>query len=237
MVPDRTRRSVERGGTWLLLVALGLGLLGKLMYFPIWTADRGLSMRILLSYVTVEPVWFILERLLPGAGIIGLAAIALIEAGHGRSRDVLGSRWNRERVAILSGIAAGAALIASVPIAGSYTGSGSDPWTLVRAALGLGLLASLGLYLVWTAERLNGTMARWLGTVALAFAIVSGVLQLLAYGDLSRAIGFGPYISPTLSVAAALTDASSMALWIGIYVGVLLRAPLLPAPTSVAIEG
>ena len=82
MVPDRTRRSVERGGTWLLLVALGLGLLGKLMYFPIWTADRGLSMRILLSYVTVEPVSFILERLLPGAGIIGLAAIALIEAGH-----------------------------------------------------------------------------------------------------------------------------------------------------------
>src|SRR5437867_7465060 len=172
MVPDRTRRSVERGGTWLLLVALGLGLLGKLMYFPIWTADRGLSMRILLSYVTVEPVSFILERLLPGAGILGLAAIALIEAGHGRSRDVLGSWWNRERVAILSGIAAGAALIASVPIAGSYTGSGSDPWALVRAALGLGLLASLGVYLVWTAVRLNGTMARWLRSVYIAFAVV-----------------------------------------------------------------
>src|SRR2546428_10668348 len=128
MVPDRTRRSVERGGTWLLLAALGLGLFGKLMYSPIWPADRGLSMRILLSYVTVEPVWFILERLLPGAGIIGLAAIALIEAGHGRSRDVLGSRWDRERVAILSGIAAGAALSAFGAVSGSFTGSRAGPW-------------------------------------------------------------------------------------------------------------
>jgi hypothetical protein len=220
------RKPLELHGLRLVLVALVLGLVASVMYFPIWTFDRGLTMRILLAYITVEPLQFLLARVLPGAGILGVLAILLLEAGRRPSGTRVGSRWNRERVAILFAVYAEALFLAFLSTSGSYSwsGSGLDPWTLFRIVSGFVVLTGLSLYLYWTAERFDGTVTRWLGRSALALAYVSATLNTLAY-DLLRSPSYidQRMAVPTLSVAAALIETGSLGLWIGVYGRIIFR--------------
>jgi hypothetical protein len=220
------RKRLELHGLRLVLVALVLGLVASVMYFPIWTFDRGLSMRILLAYINVEPLQFLLAPTLPGAGIFGLLAILALETGRRASRTRVGSWWNRERVAILFAVCAQAVYLAFLSIPGSYSwsGSGLDPLTLFRIVSRFVVLTGLGLYLYWTAERFDGIATRWLGPSALALAYVSATLNTLAY-DVLRFPNVIDQMAtePTLSVAAALVGMGSLGIWIGVYGRIIFR--------------
>jgi len=236
---DRLRlRFLERCGIGLLFVSLVLGLIGNLVYFPIWTIDRGLSMRALLAYVTVPPLQYILERVLPGAGVVGFLAIVLIEAGRERSQRSFGSWWNRERLALASVVGAGAVDLSSIPISGTYFVTGLDPWMLLRSLLSIVVVTGTSLYLFWTAERFGRTFTRALGSVALSLAVASAGLNPFWYPGrwILDALVDVRALSISLSVAGATLAVLSLVLWIVAYAGVLPWSPVARPPASVASE-
>src|SRR5437773_7005423 len=97
---DREPRAPEIWGIWLILVALVLGLVWRLMYFPIWTTEHeyGLSMRILLTFIEVRPLQYVLERLGPAGWIIGGLGAYLVERARVGLTHIPGAKWNRERI-------------------------------------------------------------------------------------------------------------------------------------------
>lgn len=211
------------GRTWngirLLIVALVLSLVWKILYFPVWSIERGLSMHTLLSFVTVPSLSFVLGRLGPAAVIIGVLGVYLIERGRRGPTHGLVSWWDRERVAIASG---GGAM--SLGILVSIVGVDIGVWFLGTMGSGIAVLAAVGLYLFWTAERIAGTSVRELGFAAFIFAGASAALGLLTVRLLFPPISPRLVLDPFLTQAGAVLGAASLALWIVIYSRMLLGA-------------
>lgn len=212
---DRQRGLFGRWGTWLVLVALVLGLVWRLTYFPIWSAD-GSSMIILLAFIPVPPLAFVLERVGPVGAIVWVVGACLIERGRVDPTRV-GGRWNREWLAIGFAIGAVAVFLGSF---GSFAGMA---WDLVRTAMGITVLIAAGLYLLWTAERALGAFARRLGFIALSLALVAAALEFVAFGLHSGLVGLSWTVAPAASITSALLASVSLAIWILTYALVLSR--------------
>ena len=233
LVGDRGQGVLEWSGIWLVLVALVLGLVWKLMYFPVWTVEHGLSMQILLSYITVQPLQFVLERFGPAAGIIGIVGAYLIERGRHDTTHGLDRWWNRERLAIASAAVAEALLLGVIVSIGMIN---IALRFLLGAVAGIVVLIGLGLYLLWTAERVAGVSMTGLGSVAFAFASVGAMLDLLTLTYFFAPMERFPDVAPSLTAAAVLLGAASLAIWIVMYMGLLRGARAVSSPISVARE-
>jgi hypothetical protein len=230
-VDDRQRQLRELWGIRLVLVALVLGLVWSLMYFPIWSND-GSSMLILLGYVTVQPVQFVLERVGPGGAIVWLVGACLIESRRVDLTSLDGGRWNRERLAILFAVGAEAIFLGSFGSLGILW----TAWYLVRVATGITVLIAISLYLLWTAERLAGIPMGRLGAVAFAVALVAGTLDLLSLGVLFRVTGPPSGLGPPASVAGALLRTASLAIWILIF-SLIVRRGRIDTPEGALMSG
>src|SRR5256886_11867479 len=166
---DYGRGLIEFWGIRLVLVALILGLVWKFLYFPVWSAT-GSDMRILLAFIAVEPLEFVAARVGPAAWIIGAVGEYLIESTRAKLTDAPSRSWNRERIAIGFAVGAGATFLAGP---GAIVDLPVTLWFLVHAVAGITVLIALGLYLLWTAERVAGVSLRQLGSVAFVFALVA----------------------------------------------------------------
>ncbi len=227
------RAGREAYGIWILFVALVLGLTNGVVWFPVWSSGpEGTGMRILLGFVTIQPLAFILERLLPGAAIVGILGAYLIESGRHEAPGGRGGRWDRARFAFVSAIVAGVALLGSIVF---LAGSGFNLMPFYPVA-GVAITLACGLYLLWTAERMAGASARGLEAAALAIACVSAALRFIT--DAPRGI------SPIdlwngirwIDITRWLLGEISLGLWIVVYAGLLLQRRVVRASFSVAGE-
>src|SRR5438876_9434033 len=110
-------------------------------------------MRILLAFIVVEPLEFVVARVGPAAWIIGGVGAYLIESARAKLTDIPSRSWNRERIAIGFAVGAGATFLAGP---GVIVDLPFTLWFLVHAATGITVMIALGLYLLWTAERVAG---------------------------------------------------------------------------------
>ena len=228
VVDGRWEARREPLGIWLVLLALVLGLIWRLMYFPLWTVEQGLSMRILLSLITAQPLQFVLERTGPAGAIIGALGAILLES---RSHDPAhgpGGLWTRERLAIVSAVLAAALFLASLT---AIEGAGVAEGFRIGSLTGV-IVISLGLYLFWTAERVIGTSMSRLGLVALMLAVLAAGLNFL-----SSILLFGPGDQfsgalPLLTSADAILGSVSLGIWIVIYSVIVRRNRLVPSAST-----
>ena len=219
-------------GIWLVLVALVLGLIWRLMYFPLWTVEQGLGMRILLSLITAQPLQFVLERTGPAGAIIGALGAILLESKRHDLAHGPGVLWTRERLAIVSAVLAAALFLASLTAIG---GAGVAEGFRIGSVTGV-IVISLGLYLFWTAERVIGTSMRRLGLVALVLAVLAAGLNFLSSILLFGPGDHFPSALPLLTSADALLGSVSLGFWIMIYSVIVRRNRLLPSATPIAGE-
>ena len=230
---DHGRGLLEFWGIRLVLVALVLGLVWKFLYFPVWSAS-GSDMRILLAFITVEPLEFVLARVGPAAWIIGGVGAYLIESARAKLTDAPSRSWNRERIAIGFAVGAGATFLTGP---GVIIGLPFTLWFLVHAATGITVLIALGLYLLWTAERVAGVSLRKLGSVAFVFALAAATLDLLSLGALFGTIDLAWSYQPRLTIADFFLGAGSLTVWILIYTLTIRRyqiaAPAVPSGAGV----
>src|SRR6266581_7314938 len=102
---DPMRAGREEYGIRILFVALVLALVNGIVWFPVWSSGpEGTGMRILLGFVTIQPLAFILERLLPSVAIVGVLGAYLVEIGRHETRGGRGGWWDRARFAFVSAI-------------------------------------------------------------------------------------------------------------------------------------
>ena len=99
---------------------------------------------------------------------------------------------------------------------------------------GVAITLASGLYLLWTAERMAGASARGLDVAALAIACVSAALRFttdaplgVAPMDLWNGIRW-------MDITRWLLGEISVALWIVVYSGIVLRGQVVRASVSVA---
>src|SRR5207244_10643278 len=160
IMDDHGRGLLEFWGIRLVLVALVLGLVWKFLYFPVWSAS-GSDMRILLAFIAVEPLEFVLARVGPAAWIIGGVGAYLIESARAKLTNAPNRSSNRERIAIRFAAGARATFLAGP---GVIMDLPFTLWFLIHAATGITVLIALGLYLLWTAERVARVSLRKLGS-------------------------------------------------------------------------
>ena len=226
---DGGRGLLEFWGIRLVLAALVLGLVWKFLYFPVWSAS-GADMRILLAFIVVEPLEFVVARVGPAAWIIGGVGAYLIESARAKLTDIPSRSWNRERIAIGFAVGAGATFLAGP---GVIVDLPFTLWFLIHAATGIIVLIALGLYLLWTAERVARVSLRKLGSVAFAFALVAATLDLLSLGALFGAFAVSWSDQPPLTIADSLLGAGSLTIWILIYTLTIRRSRIaIPAVPS-----
>ncbi|TLZ74585.1 MAG: hypothetical protein E6K14_03170 [Methanobacteriota archaeon] len=225
------RAGREEYGIRTLFVALVLALANGIVWFPVWSSGpEGTGMRILLGFVTIQPLAFILERLLPSVAIVGVLGAYLVESGRHETRGGRGGWLDRARFAFASAIVAGVALLASIVF---LAGSGFSLMPFYPVA-GVAITLASGLYLLWTAERMAGASARGLDVAALAIACVSAALRFttdaplgVAPVDLWNGIRW-------MDITRWLLGEISVALWIVVYSGIVLRGQVVRASVSVA---
>ncbi len=225
------RAGREEYGIRILFVALVLALANGIVWFPVWSSGpEGTGMRILLGFVTIQPLAFILERLLPSVAIVGVLGAYLVEIGRHETRGGRGGWWDRARFAFVSAIVAGVALLGSIVF---LAGSGFSLMPFYPVA-GVAITLASGLYLLWTAERMAGASARGLDVAALAIACVSAALRFttdaplgVAPMDLWNGIRW-------MDITRWLLGEISVALWIVVYSGIVLRGQVVRASVSVA---
>jgi hypothetical protein len=225
---DLQRELRERWGLWLVLVALVLGLVSSLTYFPVWSAD-GSSMLALIGFIPNSPLLFVLERVGPVGAIVWVVGAALIESGR-LDPTSLNGRWNRERLAIVSALGAVAVFL------GTF-GSFAYPWTaldLVRAVMGIVVSVAVGLYLLWTGERALGVFAKRLGLIALSLGLVAAALSFVSFGPLYGTLELSLRFSRPASITGAVLGAGSLTIWILTFSLVLRRVKnvILAVPPS-----
>jgi hypothetical protein len=223
----------EIWGIRLVFVALVMGLVWELLFFPVWSFDQGLNMRILLAFITVQPLQFILERVGPVGAIIVVVGAYLIERARPDPMPLAGRVWNRERLAIAFAVGGAAVFLwilgtlSTMPVAMSF---------LIREGTSLTVLIGLGLYLLWTAERLDGVFPKRLGPVAIAVALLAGALNFVTFARLFGLMEPSWSDYPTLTVATNLLAAGSLSIWIVIYGRILRRPRIAPPPIAPAAE-
>src|SRR5712691_12528988 len=107
------------------------------------------------------------------AALIGFAGIVFIERAKGRVRD---SSRTRARAALFTAISAAAFLFASGLLLGVIYVPAADVWNALRIAARFIAVLTVGLYLLWTAERIDPAFSRPLAEIALGFGVISAAL-------------------------------------------------------------
>lgn len=215
-------------GVRVLFAALVLGLANGIAWFPVWSAS-GDHMLVLLAFVTVQPLAFILERLLPTLAIIGVLGAYLIESGRQDAARGRRQWWDGERVAIIIAALAAAALLESIvfPISPSLN------LLPAYAAANTALAVAVSLYLFWTANRMTGSPTKAVRMVAVGLACASAALGFSLTSSLGMLPLGGQNVIPWMDIARWLLGEASLALWVAVYAGILLRGRTSPTPISV----
>ena len=164
-------------------------------------------------------------------GLSGVAGITSLESN--RSRPSTRWRgWDRARLAAVLASLAAAFLLASGIILGMvYI---PDHWILTasRIAAVVAVASGIGLYLLWTAERMHGSRA--LSRVALVLGIVSAGLAASTLGAVLLGASFAdPVAGILLALSVSATGILSLVAWIVVYAGILGRFRSIAGPSPV----
>ena len=156
-------------------------------------------------------------------GISGVAGLLIVETNrreiHGRH---LG-RWDAPRVAGLIAILTGGFLFASGTVMAFFYITEFQTLSIIRIGNTAGFALFIGLYLYWTAERLD-VGAKTLRRVALLLGTVSIALGTMAAVALYvLRISFDPVTDLVLALSIPTSSVVSLIAWFGAYSGILGR--------------
>ena len=124
-------------------------------------------------------------------------------------------------------------MVVTVVVAAIQIGSGTVlgfvhiPWfqalAVIRAALWATLTLTSGLFLYWTAERIDPGAAR-LSQLGFALGTASGIIPgMTIAASLLGPVAFDPILGGVLGVAATGIGTLSLLAWIIVYGGILVR--------------
>jgi hypothetical protein len=242
MLGDGIRAWLRVNGIRIMLLALVLSVVGGLLNLPVWTIGHGsFTQRPLSSYLADGALFFVLERVLYTATIVGLVGATLIEVGREDRTNGLRGWWNRERVAIATALIVMAMFLGSFLIFDFvHTLVVFEVWIALVTAAFFVVAVALGLYLLWTAERAAGGANRTLRLAAFTLgavsaAVVEGV-NPVAFTFFPAPIESWSSIGYPLILAGALFGVGSLALWVVVYAGILLWGRVVRASVSAAGE-
>jgi hypothetical protein len=162
------------------------------------------------------------------AALIGFVGILLIERGRAPEAD--GAR-RRARSALLVAAAAAAFLFASGLVLGFVYLPSAALWIAFRTGARFLAVLAVGLYLLWTAERIDPAFSRPLAEIALAFGAISaalgtGIAGSIAFGLVdaqSEIVASGGLL--LLAISAFLFGLVSLISWVVVYSEILGRSP------------
>ena len=172
-------------------------------------------------------VWFLVF----GCALSGIVAVGGIESNRGRSLPAPRT-WDSARVAALSAFLAGVFILVSGMILELVYLPEHQLLTTVRIAAAAAIGLGVGLYLLWTAERMGAP--RTLSRIALILGIVSAGLAaseaaaVLLGGSFADSLG-----SILLAVSVPASGILSLLAWIVVYAGILGRFRVTGGPSAV----
>ena len=156
-------------------------------------------------------------------GATGVVGLWILEWDRRRGADPLSRRWDRQRVALVVTVVVAAIQIGS----GIVLGFVHIPWfqalAVIRAALWATLTLTSGLFLYWTAERIDPGAAR-LSQLGFALGTASGIIPgMTIAASLLGPVAFDPILGGVLGGAATGIGTLSLLAWIIVYGGILVR--------------
>lgn len=165
-----------------------------------------------------------------GCALSGVVAVGSIESNRGRSSPVPRT-WDSARVAALSAFLAGAFILISGIVLGLVYIPEHQIVSAIRIAAAAAIGSGVGLYLLWTAERMGGS--RTLSRVALLLGFVSVGLAASASAAVLLGASFAdPIEGGLLAVSVPATGILSLLAWVVVYAGILgrFRSTAEPSP-------
>ena len=169
------------------------------------------------------------------AALLGFAGIAFIERVKGQVHD---SSRTRARAALLVAIAAAAFLFGSGLLLGVVYLPAPDLWNALRIGARFIAVLTVGLYLLWKAERIDPAFSRPLAEIALGFGVISAAIAtcvtlVVAFHVLdaqSELVVSGGLLF--LAISAFLLGLVSLISWVVVYSEILGRSRGFPGWAS-----
>jgi hypothetical protein len=156
-------------------------------------------------------------------GLTGVAGVVTIEWNRGRTSDRPPRAWDRPRVAAAVSLVAAAILFGSGVVLGFVYVEAFQIVAAVRAGLWVIFALSAGLFLFWTAERMNPGATR-LRHVGLVLGAASATLaQATMAASLLGWLPLDPVIGELLGLTVSSIGTLSLLAWIVVYSGILAR--------------
>jgi hypothetical protein len=202
-----------------LATALLTAALSPLIYLSVASALSTDSSQAYWWHMVVIPG--ISLSLTAALGLAGLGGMLIIEWNRGRVIGQTGRTWDRIRIAFLVSALSGALSLLSGIVLGFIYVAAYRTVFAIEVAVQMSLAVSVGLFLFWTAERIDPPARRLRQVALLLGGVAAGTFTATSAASLLGGMYVDPVLGGTIGLFGTATGTLSVVVWMIVYGAIL----------------